>query len=152
LVERRADTHLDFDVELAAERSERNPVFKIQYAHARTSSILRKAAEAKMPAPGGAALPFARLVSPEEVELVKLVQRWPEVVEHAAQAREPQEVARFLLDLASAFHAYVSDGQRHRVLSEDAELTAARLGLVGALRVSLASGLALLGIAAPERM
>src|SRR5262245_57433396 len=152
MVERRADTHLDFDVELAAERSERNPVFKIQYAHARTSSILRKAAEAGAASPGTTGLPFARLVTPEEADLVKRVQRWPETLAHAARTREPQEVARYLLDLASAFHAYVSDGQRHRVISEDAELTAARLGLVAALRITLAAGLALLGISAPERM
>jgi arginyl-tRNA synthetase len=152
MVERRADTHLDFDVELAAERSERNPVFKIQYAHARLSSILRKAGEAGVAPAGPVASAFAPLRDPEEIELTKLVQRWPEVVAHAGQAREPQEIARFLLDLASAFHAYVSDAQRHRVLSEDAALSAARLGLVAALRIVLASGLELLGISAPERM
>jgi arginyl-tRNA synthetase len=152
MVERRADTHLDFDVELAAERSERNPVFKIQYAHARLSSILRKAREAGRPLPPIEAIPFARLVSEEEAELVKAVQRWPEVVAHAARAREPQEVARYLLDLASAFHTYVSDGQRNRVLSEDVEQSAARLGLVAALRIVVAAGLGLLGIDAPERM
>jgi len=152
MVERRADTHLDFDVELAAERSERNPVFKIQYAHARLSSILRKAQEVGQPLPPIEAIPFARLESAEEADLVKAVQRWPEVVAHAASAREPQEVARYLLDLASAFHAWVSDGQRNRVLSDDADLSAARLGLVAALRIALAAGLALLGIDAPERM
>jgi arginyl-tRNA synthetase len=152
MVERRADTHLDFDLELAAERSERNPVFKVQYAHARLSSILRRAREAGLALPGPEAIPFGRLESPEEAELVKLVQRWPQVVAHAARAREPQEIARYLLDLASAFHAYVSDGQRNRVISEDAELTLARLALVAALRIALAAGLALLGIEAPERM
>jgi len=152
MVERRADTHLDFDVELAAERSERNPVFKIQYAHARLSSILRKAEEAGVAVPGPDAGAFEPLRDPEELELVKLVQRWPEVVGHSAQAREPQAVARFLLDLAGAFHAYVSDGQRHRVLSDDPALSAARLGLVAALRIVLAAGLDLLGISAPERM
>src|SRR5258705_1488990 len=99
MVERRADTHLDFDVELAAERSERNPVFKIQYAHARLCSIGRKAAEAGLELAGDpAALPLQRVDSPEEIELAKLVERFPEIVLHAAQTREPQEIARYLLD------------------------------------------------------
>jgi len=153
MVERRADTHLDFDLDLAEERSDRNPVYKIQYAHARLSSILRKAADEgfAVPAdPGG--LPLHRLVSPEEIELAKLVGRWPDTVLHAANAREPQEIARYLLELANAFNTYVSDGKRHRVVSDDRELSSARLGLVSAVRIALASGLALLGIAAPERM
>jgi arginyl-tRNA synthetase len=153
MVERRADTHLDFDVELAVERSERNPVFKIQYAHARMCSIERKAAEAgiALPADPGA-LPLARLDSPEEIELAKLVQRFPDAVLRGSSAREPQEVARYLLELANDFNAYISDGKRHRVVSEDRDLSLARLGLVGAVRIALANGLGLLGISAPERM
>jgi arginyl-tRNA synthetase len=153
MVERRADTHLDFDVDLAIERSERNPVFKIQYAHARLCSLARKAAEAGIELPADpAALPLARLDTPEEIELAKLVQRFPDVVLRAANAREPQEVARYLLELANDFNAYISDGKRHRVVSDDRELSLARLGLVGAVRVALANGLGLLGISAPERM
>ncbi len=153
MVERRADTHLDFDLDLAEERSDRNPVYKIQYAHARLCSIARKAAEDGLAlADDPAALPLHRLDLPEEIELAKLVGRWPDAVVHAADAREPQEVARFLLELANAFNAYVSDGKRHRVVSEDRELSAARLALVSAVRLTLASGLALLGISAPERM
>jgi arginyl-tRNA synthetase len=153
MVERRADTHLDFDVELAVERSERNPVFKVQYAHARMCSIERKAGEAgiALPADPGA-LPLARLDSPEEIELAKLVQRFPDAVLRASNAREPQEVARYLLELANDFNAYISDGKRHRVVSEDRDLSLARLGLVGAVRIALANGLGLLGISAPERM
>jgi arginyl-tRNA synthetase len=160
MVERRADTHLDFDLDLAEERSDRNPVYKIQYAHARLCSIARKAAEDGLALPDDpaalplhpAALPLHRLDLPEEIELAKLVGRWPDAVAHAAEAREPQEIARFLLELANAFNAYVSDGKRHRVVSEDRELSAARLALVTAVRLTLASGLALLGISAPERM
>ncbi len=153
MAERRADTHLDFDLDLAEERSDRNPVYKIQYAHARLCSIARKAADDGIELasdPGG--LPLHRLVLPDEIELAKLVGRWPDTVLHAADAREPQEISRFLLELANAFNAYVSDGKRHRVVSEDRELSAARLALVTAVRIALASGLALLGIGAPERM
>ncbi len=153
MIERRADTHLDFDVELARERSDRNPVYKIQYAHARLCSIARKAREAGADAADDLdSTPFERLESPQEAELLRLLQRFPEVVAHAAAAREPQEIARYLLDLASAFHTYVSDGRRHRVISDDADLTRARLALTAALRTTLANGLALLGISAPERM
>jgi arginyl-tRNA synthetase len=153
MVERRAETHLDFDLALAKERSDRNPVYKIQYAHARLASIERTGEDAGMRVPDDPdAIPFALLESPAEVELAKLLARYPEIVVHAARAREPQEIARFVLDLATEFHSYVADKQRHRVLSEDRELSLARLGLVRALRIALASGLALLGISAPERM
>lgn len=152
MVERRADTHLDFDVDLARERSERNPVYKIQYAHARLASIERKAQESGLVRPSLEETAFERLESPAEMDLMKLLERFPDTVEHAAAAREPQEIARYLLDLASAFHSYVSDGQRHRVLSDDRSLSLARLSLVSALRTVLANGLSLLGISAPERM
>ena len=153
MVERRADSHLDFDVELAVERSERNPVFKIQYAHARLCSIARKADEAGLGlGDDPRALALGRIDAPEEIELAKLVERLPDVVQHAAQAREPQELARYLLELANAFNGYISDGKRHRVVSDDHELSLARLALVSAVRTALANGLALLGVAAPERM
>jgi arginyl-tRNA synthetase len=153
MVERRADTHLDFDLDLAEERSDRNPVYKIQYAHARLCSIARKAADDGLVlAADPVGIPLHRLVLPDEIELAKLVGRWPDTLRHAADAREPQEVARFLLELANAFNAYISDGKRHRVVSDDRELSSARLALVSAVRIALASGLALLGIGAPERM
>ncbi len=153
MVERRADTHLDFDVELASERSERNPVFKIQYAHARLCSIGRKAAEAGITLPDEPkSLSLERIDQPEEIELAKLVERFPDVVQRAAQAREPQEIARYLLELANAFNTYVSDGKRHRIVSDDRELSLARLALVSAVRTALGNGLNLLGVSAPERM
>jgi arginyl-tRNA synthetase len=151
MVERRADTHLDFDLDLARDGSERNPVFKIQYAHARLCSIERKAAESGIEV--GAGPPdLGPLGAPEEKELAVRVGRFPEVVAQAAREREPQVVARYLLDLASAFHTYISDGRRHRVLSEDLPLSRARLALVLAVRGTLANGLGLLGVSAPERM
>ncbi len=153
MIERRADTHLDFDVELAVERSERNPVFKIQYAHARLCSIARKAAEAGLElGDDPKSLSLERIDAPEEIELAKLVERFPDTVLHAAQAREPQELARYLLELANAFNAYISDGKRHRVVSDDRALSLARLALVGTVRTALANGLALLGVDAPKRM
>jgi arginyl-tRNA synthetase len=149
MLERRTDTHFDFDIDLAKDRSERNPVYKIQYAHARLCSIERKGAERGIDLQGA---PLGRLELAPEVELVKRVGRFPEVVLRAAREREPQDVARYLLDLATSFHTYVSDGTRHRVLSDDAELSRARLALVRSIRTTLANGLGLLGIAAPERM
>ena len=152
MIERRGDTHIDFDVELARERSERNPVYKIQYAHARLCSLIRTGASRGITLPTPGEIVWDRLESPAELELVKVLERFPELVVHASEAREPQEVARYLLDLATTFHSYISDGKRHRVLSDDRELSVARLGLVSAIRMTLANGLRLLGIAAPERM
>ncbi len=149
MVSRRSDTHLDFDLDLARERSDRNPVYKIQYAHARLSSIGRLARERGVDAEDA---PLDRLELPEELELAKRLGRFPDLVQHAADAREPQEVARYLLDLAGSFNSYISDGARHRVLSDDLELSRARLALVTAIRTVLANGLGLLGIGAPERM
>ncbi len=152
MIDRRAETHLDFDVDLARERSDRNPVYKIQYAHARLASIERMAAERGLGPADPHGVDLALLESPSEVELAKLLQRFPDVVAHAAANREPQEIARYLLDLAGAFNSYIADGKRHRVLSDDEELTRARRVFAGAVRITLANGLALLGIAAPERM
>lgn len=152
MIERRADTHLDFDLDLAQERSDRNPVFKIQYAHTRLCSIERRAAEEgfEQAQAGGAEL--ARLESPAEKELAVELGRYPERIARAAREREPQVIARYLLDLASAFHTYISDARNHRVLSEDRALSEARLALVRAIRITLANGLNLLGISAPEQM
>jgi arginyl-tRNA synthetase len=149
MLERRIDTHFDFDVDLAKDRSDRNPVFKIQYAHARLCSIERKASELGVTADSAA---LRRLALEAEIELAKLTGRFPDVVQRAARGREPQEIARYLLELATAFHTYVSDARNHRVLSDDAELSSARLCLASAVRITLANGLGLLGISAPERM
>jgi arginyl-tRNA synthetase len=149
MLERRTDTHFDFDVDLAKDRSERNPVYKIQYAHARMCSIERKAEERGI---GVENAPLERLDLPAEIELAKRVARFPEIVLRATREREPQEVARYLLDLATAFHTYVSDSGRHRVLSDDVDLSRARLALVRSIRTTLGNGLELLGIGAPERM
>ena len=92
------------------------------------------------------------LVLPEEIELVKKLATFPEVVTRAAECREPHHIAYYLREVAGLWNPYLQDGDRHRVISEDAGLTAARLGLALAVRNVLASGLALLGVSAPERM
>jgi arginyl-tRNA synthetase len=94
----------------------------------------------------------SRLVLPEEIELVKKLVELPGIVARAAESREPHHVAYYLREVAGLWNPYLQDGDRHRVLSEDAALTSARLGLALAVRHVLASGLALLGVSAPERM
>jgi arginyl-tRNA synthetase len=153
MVQRRADGHLDFDVDLAMEADwKKNPAMYVQYAHARTHGIERKAKEQGVAMPNAGDVDAAALVLPEEIEILKRVSEFPEVVERAAESREPHHVAYYLRELAGLWNPYVQDGTRHRVLSDDPQLTHARLGLALAVRVVLANGLALLGISAPEQM
>jgi arginyl-tRNA synthetase len=95
---------------------------------------------------------MAPLVLPEEIELIKKLSEFPEATLRAAETREPHHIAYYLRELAGMWNPYIQDGRRHRVLSEDAALTSARLGLTLAVRTVLAKGLALLGMSAPERM
>ena len=151
MVERKAEGHLDFDLDLAKDRNwKKNPAYYVQYAHARTHGIQRKAAELGV----GAADAFdaGRLALPEEIELIKKLGEFPGLVRRAAETREPHHVAYYLRDLAGLFHPYVQDGTRHRVVSDDAGLTSARLALMRAVQVVLSNGLWLLGISAPEQM
>jgi len=153
MVERKADGHLDFDLDLAKDRNWRkNPAYYVQYAHARCHGIERKAAEAGAEAPEADAFDAGRLELPEEIELIKKLGEFPGLVERATEARAPHHVAYYLRDLAGLFNPYIQDGRRHRVVSDDAGLTAARLALIRALRTVLASGLWLLGLSAPEQM
>jgi arginyl-tRNA synthetase len=153
MVQRRADGHLDFDVDLAMEADwKKNPAMYVQYAHARTHGIERKAKEQGVAMPDATHIDAAALVLPEEIEILKRVLEFPEVVERAAASREPHHVAYYLRELAGLWNPYIQDGTRHRVLSDDPALTHARLGLALSVRVVLANGLALLGISAPEQM
>lgn len=153
MIERKPEGHLDFDLDLARDRNWRkNPAYYVQYAHARTHGIERKAREEGAAVPGPDGFDPARLALPEEIELVRKLGEFPELVERAAQAREPHHVAYYLRELAGLWNPYVQDGQNHRVVSEDAGLTAARLALALAVRHVLAAGLDLLGLSAPERM
>jgi arginyl-tRNA synthetase len=153
MVQRKADGHLDFDLDLAQEQDwKKNPAFYVQYALARTHGIERKAREEGVPLPAGGALDPGPLVLPEELALIRKLLELPEVVEQAAAAREPHHLAYYLREVAGLWNPYVQDGARHRVLSDDAALTAARLGLALGVRSVLANGLELLGLSAPERM
>jgi arginyl-tRNA synthetase len=153
MIQRKADAHLDFDVDLAAEHDwKKNPAYYVQYAHARTFGIERKATEQGVAMPGVDEIDAARLALPEELLLLKKLREYPDVIARAADSREPHHVAYYLRELCGLWHPYLQDGVRHRVLSDDAGLSAARLGLVLAVRMVLASGLALLGLSAPEQM
>lgn len=149
LLMRKPDAHLDFDLELAKKQSSENPVYYVQYLHARVSSILRTAAQTGIvPAPA-AQVDISLLSSSEEIGLIRQVTRFPEVVEDAAMSREPHRLVFFLLELAGDFHRYYNSC---RVVTEDLQLTRARLLLVIVLQRVVRSGLGLLGIAAPESM
>jgi arginyl-tRNA synthetase len=152
MVGRKAEGHLDFDLDLARDQDwKKNPAFYVQYAFARTHGIERKAGEAGVSLPGPD-FDAALLVLSEELELIKLLLRFPEMLERSARLREPHHVAYYLRDLAGAWNPYIQDGTRHRVLSDDADLTQARLGLCLAVRQVLGNGLRVLGVSAPERM
>ena len=153
MIERKRDGHLDFDLDLAKDKNWRkNPAYYVQYAHARTHGIERKALEAGIAIPAAHGFDAARLALQEEIDLVKKLVEFPEVVGRAAESREPHHIAYYLREVAGLWNPYLQDGDRHRVLSEDSALSGARLGLTLAVRNVLASGLELLGVSAPERM
>jgi arginyl-tRNA synthetase len=149
-VMRGIEQHLDFDLELAKSHSNDNPVYYLQYAHARVCSVMRQLVEkghAYDAAQGRASL--ARLVETHEQALLTSLSRYPEVVELAALQRAPHTLVHFLRDLANDFHTYYN---AHTFIVEDAPLRNARLTLVLGLRQVIANGLALLGVSAPESM
>jgi len=146
---RRSDSHLDFDLDLAKRQSNENPVYYVQYAHARISSIMRTALEKGFSIPTYSDIDPAVLTLPEEITLIKSVIRFPEVVEAGARALEPHRLTFYLNDLAGTFHSYYN---RNRVISDDAALSRARLYLVCCIGQVLRNALALLGVTAPERM
>ena len=153
MVQRKAEGHLDFDLELAKETDwKKNPAYYVQYAHARTWGIERAAREQGVEPPSAASVDPAPLALPEEIDLLKKIAEFEEVVLRAAETREPHHVAYYARELAGLWNPYVQDRVRHRVVSEDAGLTNARLGLTLAVRAVLANALALLGVAAPEQM
>jgi arginyl-tRNA synthetase len=149
-VMRRCEQHLDFDLDLAKSQSADNPVYYVQYAHARVSSVLRQLGErglAHDPAQGEASL--ARLTESHERALVTALGRYPEVLEAAALAHEPHQLVQYLRELAHELHTYYN---AHQFLVDDPALRDARLCLVRAVRQVIANGLALLGCSAPEVM
>jgi arginyl-tRNA synthetase len=146
---RRADSPLDFDLELARKEGAENPVYYVQYVHARIASIFKKAAENDMEIPGFDDVDLTVLRLPEERLLAKRVAIFPELVEGMAIALEPHRLTAYLQDMAGLFHNYYN---KHRVISEDREVTNARLLLVKAIQSVVRSALGLLGIAAPVEM
>jgi arginyl-tRNA synthetase len=151
---RRADAQLDFDVELAKRQTLDNPVFYVQYGHARLAAIFLKAREAGVPVPEFDLEVARALTLPEEQDLVRRVASFPDVLSGAALAYEPHRVAFWLQETIAAFHSYYTQGKRtgERVIGPDARKTAARLFLCRALKQVLANGLAVLGVSAPDRM
>jgi arginyl-tRNA synthetase len=157
---RKNDATLDFDLAKVVEQSKDNPVFYVQYAHARASSVFRQAREAFPDEDfSGAALARADLSllsDPGEAEIMRLVAQYPRVVESAASAHEPHRLAFYLHDLASALHSFWNKGkdlpQLRFVNQTDRKSTLSRLALVAALRGVIASGLGILGVTAPDEM
>ncbi len=146
---RRSDSQLDFDLELAKQQGNENPVYYVQYAHARICSINRNAAEQAIVPPNAQNVDLSLLEKVEELALAKLLTRYPETLVSAAQAYEPHRIIYFLQDLAAQFHSYYN---RYKVLTDDPAQSRARLYLVNCVRTVLANALELLGVAAPERM
>ena len=144
------DQHLDFDLDLAKKQGNDNPVYYIQYAHARVCALLRQLAEKKLSYNRSAAESArTRLVEPSELALLMDLMQFPETIEAAAQHRAPQLVATYLRELAAAFHSYYNATP---ILVEEEELRLARLGLCLAVKQVLVNGLALIGVNAPETM
>ncbi|MEA3224035.1 MAG: arginine--tRNA ligase [Thermodesulfobacteriota bacterium] len=145
---RRSGSHLEFDIELAKKRSEENPVFYIQYAHARTCSILKKASKEDL-APDIENADLKHLTKGDDLELIKILAAYPTLLISCASALEPHRLSFYLMDLASSFHRFYN---KNRVISEDKGITLARLVLIDAVRQVISNALSLMGIDAPEVM
>ncbi|HET6460954.1 MAG TPA: arginine--tRNA ligase, partial [Syntrophales bacterium] len=146
---RRSDSHLDFDLELAKRQSSENPVYYVQYAHARICSIMRNADERGYKIPACDEVDLRLLTLTEEINLIKTITRLPEVLEGAALSLEPHRLTFYLNDLAALFHSYYN---RHKVLSDEEGLSKARLLLSKSILVVLSNALRILGVSAPEKM
>jgi arginyl-tRNA synthetase len=147
---RHYESQLEFDLELAKKKTNDNPVYYVQYVHARIASVLKKAAEEKnIETVLRDDEAVALLVEAEEIGLLKALSRYPEVIETAGKNLEPHRISYFLMNLAALFHAYYN---RHKVLTDDPRLTMGRLYLIAAVQKVIRNGLSLLGVSAPERM
>jgi len=148
-VSRSNDQHLEFDLDLAKAQSNDNPVYYVQYAHARVASMLRRMHEEGMQPAMADEAELELLTTDDEHGLMVTLSRYPEVVELAAESRAPQHIVHFLRELAGQFHSYYN---AHRVLVEDQRLRAARVALAQAVQQTIRNGLGLLGVSAPETM
>jgi arginyl-tRNA synthetase len=149
-VMRSNDQHLDFDLELAKARSNDNPVYYIQYAHARVASVMRQLKERAIAHDAARGLGFLGLLDePQELQLIRRLCAYPEIVEQSALQRAPHTLVHYLRDLANDFHTNYS---AHQFIVEDAQLRAARIDLALATQVVIRNGLGLLGVSAPDTM
>jgi arginyl-tRNA synthetase len=146
---KRQDTPLDFDLAVATRHSADNPVFYVQYCHARVASLFRTAVEQSVALPPWSEVDFTPLALPEEQRLIKRLLQYPNLLAGASRAREPHRVAYYLYELAGVFHPYY---KAHRIITDDRPLTLARLGLCAAVGQVVRNGLGLLGVSAPDRM
>jgi arginyl-tRNA synthetase len=146
---RTANSPLDFDLDLAKKEAPENPVYYVQYAHARVCSILREAAERQVAIPDAAAADLSVLTHPAELAMIRKLADFPDEVGGAAITKEPHRMTRYAQDLASTFHAFYRDCW---VLGQEPSVTAGRLVIVGACRIVLLNVLTILGVSAPESM
>jgi arginyl-tRNA synthetase len=145
---RSADTHMDFDLDLAVSQSNENPVYYAQYAHARISSIIRQGKEHGFEVSGDADLNLIK--AEKEIELLKKIGEFPQAIAEAAEKRIPHKITNYINDLASAFHSFYN---AEKVLDkENPSLSKARMGLVKSVQITLRNALALIGVSAPEKM
>jgi len=149
-VMRKCEQHMDFDLDLAKSQSNDNPVYYIQYAHARISSVLRQLAEKQLEwDPDNGLANLAILTEPHESDLMTLLAKFPELIEAAARNHEPHQIAYYLRELATAFHTYYN---AHQFIVDDAATRDARFSLITAVQQVIKNGLALLGVNAPDTM
>lgn len=146
---RSMDSHLDFDMDLAISTSNENPVYYVQYAHARICSIFRQAEEQGAAAIDHSSVDYTKLTAEHEFDLLRKMGELPQEIAEAAEQYAPHRLIRYVYELASLFHSYY---RAERVITEDAAQTTARLALLGAVRTVIANVLRLVGVSAPERM
>lgn len=149
-VMRSANTHLEFDIALAKEQSDKNPVFYLQYAHARICGILRNANEVFHEYKSSGDADYSLLKNPDELALIKILALFPDTVSAAAASYEPHKVIAYLNEAAEAYHKFYHN---NRVINADEkDLSYARLKLCEAAKIVLGNGFSIIGISAPERM
>jgi len=146
---RHHESPLDFDMDVAKQKTNENPVYYVQYVHARISSILRKGENDGVKIAAWSSRMSSLLTEPEEILLIKILSRFPETVKTGAELMEPHRITFYLMNLAGAFHAYYN---KHRVLTDDIERTGSRLYLITAVQKVIRNGLNLLGVSAPDSM
>jgi len=146
---RRSDAQLDFDLGVAKKQSDENPVYYVQYGHARTCSIISFAAEQGLAVPAYQDIDARLLSAPEEIDLMRKLAQFPWTVAGSAQAYEPHRLTTYLLEIVAQFHSYYN---KYRVITEQQNLSRARLLLMDCIRKVLHNGMSLVGVAAPEKM